>query len=194
MDVTRKRLGIIPALIAGACFGCETRPNGAPVSDPRVTLQGIGRRLSRSYSEHDLSVISSRAELILALLDRHERSALRTGISVSTPNRRSRWMWPSRSNRSRSGSLIRASRQRTSRSLTVIRHGAFTAETLNQAGSGWASTVWTVHRSRTTSFLSGRAALARPMANDPWSSSTPSGFSPGRWCQRAGHECGPRCL
>ena len=43
------------------------------------TLQAIGRRLSRSYSERELSVIASRAELLLGQLERGERLALARG-------------------------------------------------------------------------------------------------------------------
>ena len=70
MEVTRAHGRIGLALIASALIGCGTRCDVAQLPATRETLQAIGRRLSRSCSERELSVIASRAELILGQLDR----------------------------------------------------------------------------------------------------------------------------
>jgi len=79
MEVTRRpgRLRLI--LIAGACVGCWTDSRKGDIPTPRETLDAIGRRLSRAYSEHDLNVIASRADLLLGRLDHGERAALGRG-------------------------------------------------------------------------------------------------------------------
>ncbi len=79
MEVTRAHGRISLALIANLLIGCGTGSDLAPLPTTRDTLQAIGRRLSRTCSEHELSVISSREELVLARLDRTERAALAHG-------------------------------------------------------------------------------------------------------------------
>jgi acid phosphatase type 7 len=79
MEVTRGHGRISLALIASFFIGCGTRSDVAALPTTRETLQVIGRRLSRSYSEHDLSIIASRGESIVARLDRRERAALAHG-------------------------------------------------------------------------------------------------------------------
>ena len=79
MEVTRGHGRISLALIASFFIGCGTRSDVAALPTTRETLQAIGRRLSRSYSEHDLSIITSREESIVARLDRRERAALAHG-------------------------------------------------------------------------------------------------------------------
>ena len=79
MEVTGGCRRISLALIASAFIGCGTPPDITQLPSTSQTLQAIGRRLSGSRSEHDLGVISSRSELILAQLDRRERAALAHG-------------------------------------------------------------------------------------------------------------------
>jgi acid phosphatase type 7 len=79
MEVTRAHRGIGLALFASALIGCGTRCDVARLPATRATLEAIGRRLSRSHSEHELTVISSRAELLVGQLDRGERLALAHG-------------------------------------------------------------------------------------------------------------------
>ena len=79
MEVTRGQLRTYLALSASFLIGCGTRADLALLPTTRDTLQAIGRRLSRLCSEHDLSVISSRGESVLARLDHSERAALGRG-------------------------------------------------------------------------------------------------------------------
>jgi hypothetical protein len=79
MEVTRAHVRIRLALIASLLSGCGTGSELAPSPTTRETVQAIGRRLSGAFSERDLSVISSREELVLARLDRSERAALAHG-------------------------------------------------------------------------------------------------------------------
>ena len=79
MEVTRGHGRISLALMASFFIGCGTRSDVAALSTTRETIQAIGRRLSRSCSERDLGVISSRGESVLAWLNRSERAALAHG-------------------------------------------------------------------------------------------------------------------
>ena len=80
MEVTRRhgRIGLL--LIASAFMRLldRLRPS-THLPTTHETLQAIGRRLSRSCSERDLSVIASASELLLGRLDRRERAALARG-------------------------------------------------------------------------------------------------------------------
>ena len=140
-----------------------------PLPTTRETLQAIGRRLSRSYSEHDLSVIASRETSCFSRSSTgvSGRRWL-TAISGSTSIRPSSSTWPSPSSRSRSGSPTRASRRRTCRSKTAIRPGPSIGSRLSQGGSDWASMVSTVRRWLTTSSSSGRedGEQAEPSQSD----------------------------
>jgi acid phosphatase type 7 len=79
MEVTRGLGRISLALLASAFIGCGTESDLARLPTTRETLQAIGRRLSQSCSDHDLSVIASRETLLLAQLERGERTALAHG-------------------------------------------------------------------------------------------------------------------
>jgi acid phosphatase type 7 len=79
MDVTRACARVGLALIASTYLGCGTHCDVATLPATHETLHTIGRRLSRSYSERELSVISSRAELLLGQLEWGERLALGCG-------------------------------------------------------------------------------------------------------------------
>ena len=62
-----------------ALIGCWTDPSRDEFPTTHETLQAIGRRLSRSWSERDLSAIATRGELLLGLLHPRERAALARG-------------------------------------------------------------------------------------------------------------------
>jgi acid phosphatase type 7 len=79
MDVTRACARVGLALIASTYLGCGTHCDVATLPATHETLHAIGCRLSRSYSERELSVISSRAELLLGQLEWGERLALAYG-------------------------------------------------------------------------------------------------------------------
>jgi len=66
-------------LITAAFTGCWTDPSPDGLPSTRETLRSIGRRLSRSWSEHDLTAIASRGDLVLDRLRPGERSALARG-------------------------------------------------------------------------------------------------------------------
>ena len=55
MEVTRAYPWIGLALIASAFVGCGVRRDAADLPTTRETLQAIGRRLSRSHSERELT-------------------------------------------------------------------------------------------------------------------------------------------
>jgi hypothetical protein len=81
MDVTRRRgrSSVFSILIASASIGCWTDSRLDELPTSHQALQAIGRRLSRSWSEHDLSIMASRGRLILERLDGRERAALARG-------------------------------------------------------------------------------------------------------------------
>jgi len=79
MEATRQRGRIRLLLIVAGFIGCWTDPSRDEFPTTHETLQAIGRRLSRSWSESDLSAIASRGELILGLLRPGERAALARG-------------------------------------------------------------------------------------------------------------------
>jgi hypothetical protein len=88
MEATSQRGLVSLVLIAAACFGCGRAPHVDEWTPPRETLQVIGRRLSQSNSERALTVIATRADLILERLKWHERAALARGylrFHVDTP-------------------------------------------------------------------------------------------------------------
>jgi len=79
MDATSQRSRIRLLLIVAGSIGCWTDPSRHEFPTTHETLQAIGQRLSRSWSEHDLSAIASRGDLILGLLQPRERTALARG-------------------------------------------------------------------------------------------------------------------
>jgi hypothetical protein len=66
-------------LIVAGVLGCGADDRRDVLPTTHQTLQAIGRRLSRSWSERDLSAIASRGDLILGLLQPHERAELARG-------------------------------------------------------------------------------------------------------------------
>ena len=88
MEVTSQRGRVSLVLIAVAFVGRGPAPQVDEWTALRQTLQAIGRRLSQSNSEHTLTVIASREDLILERLKWHERAALAHGylrFQVDTP-------------------------------------------------------------------------------------------------------------
>jgi len=79
MDATRQCGRIRLLLIVAGSIGCWTDPARDEFPTTHETLQAIGVRLSRSWSEHDLSAVASRGDLILGLLHPRERAALARG-------------------------------------------------------------------------------------------------------------------
>jgi acid phosphatase type 7 len=79
MEATSRRAGWKALLLAGALIGsCEESFFGEP-PPPRDVMRAIGLRLSRSWSERDLTAIASRGDLILERLTVGERIALGRG-------------------------------------------------------------------------------------------------------------------
>ncbi|HEX3448664.1 MAG TPA: metallophosphoesterase family protein [Isosphaeraceae bacterium] len=88
MEVTSQRSRLRLVLFAVALVGHRPAPPVDEWTAPRQTLQAIGRRLSQSNSEHALTVIASREDLILERLKGQERAALAHGylrFRVDTP-------------------------------------------------------------------------------------------------------------
>jgi len=79
MDATSQRGRVRLLLIVAGFIGCGTDPARDEFSTTHETLRAIGRRLSRSRSERDLSAIASRGDLLLGLLHSRERAALARG-------------------------------------------------------------------------------------------------------------------
>jgi 3',5'-cyclic AMP phosphodiesterase CpdA len=76
MEVTRRHRRVTLLLVAGSFIAGWTGPDVDSVPAAQETLSAVGRRLSRSCSEHDLSVMASRGDLVLGHLDHRERAAL----------------------------------------------------------------------------------------------------------------------
>jgi hypothetical protein len=79
MEATSQRGRIRLVLSAIAFVGCQPDLHVDEGTAPRQTLEAVGRRLSKSKSEHELSVIASREDLILQQLNWHERADLAHG-------------------------------------------------------------------------------------------------------------------
>jgi 3',5'-cyclic AMP phosphodiesterase CpdA len=79
MDVTRLHNRLRLFLMAGAFIGCWTERSPDHLPSTRDTLRSIGRRMSRSCSERDLTAIASRSDLVLERLRPNERAALARG-------------------------------------------------------------------------------------------------------------------
>jgi hypothetical protein len=75
--IWRGRVGLI--LVVGASVVCRIDSFRDAFAAPRETLRVIGPRLSRCWSEGDLSAIASRDAAILDLLEPAERRALGRG-------------------------------------------------------------------------------------------------------------------
>ena len=73
----RGRVGLI--LVVGASVVCRTDSFRDAFPSPRETLRAVGRRLSRLWSERDLSAIAWRDAAILDLLEPADRQALGRG-------------------------------------------------------------------------------------------------------------------
>jgi hypothetical protein len=88
MEATSMRGQLTVVLIAVAFAGCGRAPHVDESTAFRQTLQAIGRRLSVSNSEHALTVMASREDLILPQLKPHERAELAHAylrFQVNTP-------------------------------------------------------------------------------------------------------------
>ena len=79
MDATRLGRRLRLFLIAGAFVGCWTDRSPEDLPSTRETLRSIGRRLSRSWSERELTAIASRGDLVLERLRPSERAASGAG-------------------------------------------------------------------------------------------------------------------
>jgi acid phosphatase type 7 len=79
MEDTNRRKRTRLLLMVGAWIGLWTDPPLDQVPTTRATLQAIGLRLSRLKSEHDLTVIATRGDQLLGLLDARERVRLAHG-------------------------------------------------------------------------------------------------------------------
>jgi hypothetical protein len=78
MDAAIGRARVWPILVVGASIGCwSAAPEELPA--PRATLGAIGRRLSRSLSERELTAIATRGATLLERLRPGERRALGRG-------------------------------------------------------------------------------------------------------------------
>jgi acid phosphatase type 7 len=75
--IWRGRVGLI--LVVGASVVCRTDSFRDAFPSPRETLRAVGRRLSRLWSERDLSAIAWRDAAILDLLEPADRQALGRG-------------------------------------------------------------------------------------------------------------------
>jgi hypothetical protein len=79
MDATTQRATLRPLLIALSFIAGGTDAVHDQPPTTQQTLQAIGRRLSQSWSERDLTTIASRGELLLRVLSSRERAALARG-------------------------------------------------------------------------------------------------------------------
>jgi hypothetical protein len=78
MDATgRRRYG--PIVLVVATIGCWTDSSRDDLPSPRATLRRVGRRLSETGSERELTAIASRGPEILVRLQPPERAALGDG-------------------------------------------------------------------------------------------------------------------
>ncbi len=79
MDTTRRRARIGVILCVGAFIGSPINSPVGQTASPQETLIAVGRRLSRSKSENELTALATHGAAILQLLEPAERSALATG-------------------------------------------------------------------------------------------------------------------
>jgi hypothetical protein len=79
MDATtlRGRLRLLLFAASFLAYGIDAASEQLPTT--QETLQAVGRRLSRSWSERDLTAIASRADLALRVLNAREKAALARG-------------------------------------------------------------------------------------------------------------------
>ena len=79
MDATARRRKRVLIVVLGALVGRWTDPMPGPAVSTHEIVQSIGRRLSRSWSERDLTAIATRATALLDRLQPGERAALGRG-------------------------------------------------------------------------------------------------------------------
>lgn len=77
MDGIRRTIAL--ALLLGTLPACSSRVPVESLPDTPTTLADVGRRLSRSHSLEDLSLLATRGDRLLAALTRAERDALGRG-------------------------------------------------------------------------------------------------------------------
>ena len=75
-----KRRGLAVVLLIGAMPACSARVPVEELPAARETLAAIGKRLSRSMSERELTAVAARADRVLAVVNRRERDALARGL------------------------------------------------------------------------------------------------------------------